>query len=51
MRLFKCQGGSDIFWPLDGNDANVAGNNSDLEPAECSADVVLDLGSSQKLVR
>ncbi|XP_038907239.1 THO complex subunit 2 [Benincasa hispida] len=51
MRLFKCQGGSDIFWPLDGNDANVVGNNSDLEPAECSADVVLDLGSLQKPVR
>lgn len=51
MRLFKCQGGSDIFWPLDGNDANVVGNNSDLEPAECSADVVLELGSLQKPVR
>ncbi|XP_022991162.1 THO complex subunit 2-like isoform X1 [Cucurbita maxima] len=51
MRLFKCQGGSDIFWPLDGNDANVASNNSDSESAECSADVVLELGSSRKPVR
>ncbi|KGN64916.1 hypothetical protein Csa_022735 [Cucumis sativus] len=31
MRLFKCQGGSNIFWPLNGNDANFVGNRFDLD--------------------
>ena len=48
MRLFKIQGSSDIFWPLDNNDiSNVAVANSDSEAAERSGDVILDLGSSR----
>ncbi|PON53679.1 THO complex [Trema orientale] len=48
MRLFKIQGTSDIFWPLDNNDtSSVAIANSDSEAAERSDDVVLDLGSSR----
>lgn len=49
MRLFKCQGSSDVFWPLDDSDAtNISTTNLDSEPTEYSGNVVLDLGSSKK---
>ncbi|XP_062113290.1 THO complex subunit 2 isoform X2 [Humulus lupulus] len=48
MRLFKIQGSSDIFWPLDSDPSSVAIANSDSEHAEHSGDAVLDLGPSRK---
>ncbi|EEF34845.1 tho2 protein, putative [Ricinus communis] len=45
MRLFKCVGNSDVFWPLDDNDAV---STVDSEQTESSGNVILDLGSSQK---
>ncbi|KAK7836681.1 tho complex subunit 2, partial [Quercus suber] len=49
MRLFKCQGSSDVFWPLDDSYAtNISTTNLDSEPTEYSGNVVLDLGSSKK---
>lgn len=49
MRLFKVQGTSDVFWPLENNNTSGAtAANSDSEAVESSDDVVLDLGMSQK---
>uniref|UniRef100_A0A2N9HAW9 Uncharacterized protein n=1 Tax=Fagus sylvatica TaxID=28930 RepID=A0A2N9HAW9_FAGSY len=49
MRLFKCQGSSDVFWPLDDNDAtNISNTNLESELTEYSGNVVLDLGSPRK---
>ncbi|KAM3705521.1 hypothetical protein ACB094_03G087500 [Castanea mollissima] len=49
MRLFKCQGSSDVFWPLDDSDAtNISTTILDSEPTEYSGNVVLDLGPSKK---
>lgn len=49
MRLFKCEGSSDVFWPLDNGDAtNIATTNMESEPIEYSGNVVLDLGSPRK---
>ena len=49
MRLFKCQGTSDVFWPLDDSDAtNIASTNLASEPTEYAGNVILDLGSPRK---
>ncbi|KAH7839633.1 hypothetical protein Vadar_006542 [Vaccinium darrowii] len=43
MRLFKCQGSSDVFWPLDSTEAP-----KESEPSVSSGKLVLDLGPSRK---
>lgn len=49
MRLFKCEGSSDVFWPLDDNEVvNSTTTNMESEQAEYSGKVILDLGSPQK---
>lgn len=49
MRLFKCRGTSDVFWPLDDSDAtHIASTNLVSEPTEYSGNVVLDLDSPRK---
>ncbi|XP_050231755.1 THO complex subunit 2 isoform X2 [Mercurialis annua] len=45
MRLFKCEGNSDDFWPLDDTEAV---STTDVEQKENSDNVILDLGSPQK---
>ncbi|KAL9382224.1 hypothetical protein Peur_025259 [Populus x canadensis] len=51
MRLFKCAGSLDVFWPLE-NNKTVTNTSAILEPEaiECSGGVILDLGSSHKSV-
>ncbi|KAJ6816641.1 THO complex subunit 2 [Iris pallida] len=52
MRLFKCAGSADIFWPLDNVEQEnppSAENDSDLSSS--SSDVILDLGSLQKAIK
>ncbi|KAJ6877618.1 THO complex subunit 2 isoform X1 [Populus alba x Populus x berolinensis] len=51
MRLFKCEGSSDVFWPLDSNET-VTTTSANLEPEarEYSGRVILDLGSLHKPV-
>ncbi|XVF43449.1 hypothetical protein PTKIN_Ptkin02bG0040900 [Pterospermum kingtungense] len=41
MRLFKCQGSSDVFWPLDDNE-------TESESKDDSGRVILDLGPPRK---
>lgn len=48
MRLFKCEGSSDVFWPLDDHET---GSNMDSEQTEHSGEVILDLGSPQKPIK
>ncbi|KAM1011881.1 hypothetical protein ACFX2C_047172 [Malus domestica] len=49
MRLFKCQGSSDVFWPLDNIDTqSITSASSESEATEHSGNVVLDLGSPWK---
>ncbi|XP_021832088.1 THO complex subunit 2 isoform X1 [Prunus avium] len=48
MRLFKCRGSSDVFWPLDNNDTQGITANSESEAAEHSGNLVLDVGSPSK---
>ena len=49
MRLFKIQGSSDTFWPLDNNHTSSASTgNSDAEATDNYDDVVLDVDSSQR---
>lgn len=51
MRLFKCGGNSDDFWPLDDNETvTTTTANLESEPAEYSGKVILDLGSPRKLI-
>ncbi|CAB4304213.1 unnamed protein product [Prunus armeniaca] len=51
MRLFKCRGSSDVFWPLDNNDTQgITSANSESEAAEHSGNLVLDVGSPSKPV-
>lgn len=50
MRLFKCQGSSDAFWPLDGSDsAHTSITNTESETEEPSK-IVLNLGPSCKTI-
>ncbi|XP_034888551.1 THO complex subunit 2 isoform X2 [Populus alba] len=51
MRLFKCAGSLDVFWPLE-NNKTVTNTSAILEPEaiEYSGGVILDLGSSHKSV-
>ncbi|XP_010271209.1 PREDICTED: THO complex subunit 2 isoform X2 [Nelumbo nucifera] len=49
MRLFKCTGGSSIFWPSDNTEeANILNTEKDSEPSVSSTNEVLDLGSHLK---
>ncbi|XWS64052.1 hypothetical protein CRYUN_Cryun06bG0153900 [Craigia yunnanensis] len=49
MRLFKCQGSSDVFWPLDDNEAaNITMAYSESESKDDSSRVILDLGPPRK---
>ena len=49
MRLFKCQGSSDVFWPLDDNEAaNITMAYSESESKNDSSRVILDLGPPRK---
>lgn len=51
MRLFKCQGSSAVFWPLDdGEAANNTTTNSESEPSEDIGNVILDLGSQKPVM-
>ncbi|KAH9746029.1 THO complex subunit 2 [Citrus sinensis] len=51
MRLFKCQGSSAVFWPLDdGEAANNTTINSESEPSEDIGNVILDLGSQKPVM-
>ncbi|KDO60822.1 hypothetical protein CISIN_1g000195mg [Citrus sinensis] len=51
MRLFKCQGSSAVFWPLDdGEAANNTTTNSESEPLEDIGNVILDLGSQKPVM-
>ncbi|XWS34347.1 hypothetical protein CRYUN_Cryun21dG0031800 [Craigia yunnanensis] len=49
MRLFKCQGSSDVFWPLDDNEvANISMAYSESESKDDSSHLILDLGPPRK---
>ncbi|KAE8716675.1 THO complex subunit 2 [Hibiscus syriacus] len=49
MRLFKCQGSSDVCWPLDVNEtADITMAFSESENKDDSNRVILDLGPPQK---
>ncbi|XVE91824.1 hypothetical protein REPUB_Repub01dG0045100 [Reevesia pubescens] len=49
MRLFKCQGSSDVFWPLDDNEAvNITMAYSESESKDDSSRLILDLGPPRK---
>ncbi|KAL5760823.1 hypothetical protein ACOSQ2_019661 [Xanthoceras sorbifolium] len=51
MRLFKCQGSSDVFWPLDDSErANVTTANLESELVEDPGKVILDLGSQKPIM-
>ncbi|KAK3222127.1 hypothetical protein Dsin_009152 [Dipteronia sinensis] len=51
MRLFKCQGSSDIFWPLDyTGGANVTTDNLESELTEDPGKVILDLDSQKPIM-
>ncbi|XP_044488002.1 THO complex subunit 2 isoform X2 [Mangifera indica] len=51
MRLFKCQGSSDVFWPLDDNDtSNITTANLESAPIGYPGKVVLDLGSQKPIM-
>lgn len=51
MRLFKCQGSSGVFWPLDNGEAgNNTTTNSHTEPSEDTSNVILDLGSQKRVM-
>lgn len=51
MRLFKCQGSSDVFWPLDGNEAtSISAAERESETTELSSKMILDLGSPEKSI-
>lgn len=47
MRLFKCRGTLDVFWPLDSNDESSITSNLESDAAATSS-VVLDLGMPHK---
>lgn len=47
MRIFKCQGSSEVCWPLDIKEPV----NSDNESEDMSHELVLDLGSLKKSMR
>uniref|UniRef100_A0A6N2KZT1 THO complex subunit 2 n=1 Tax=Salix viminalis TaxID=40686 RepID=A0A6N2KZT1_SALVM len=51
MRLFKCEGRLEVFWPLDNNET-VTTTIANLEPEarECSGRVILDIGSLHNTV-
>ncbi|OMO95150.1 hypothetical protein CCACVL1_05533 [Corchorus capsularis] len=48
MRLFKCQRRSDVFWPLNANEANTTTASSKSESKDDADGVILDLGPPQK---
>lgn len=49
MRLFKCQGSSDVFWPLDDNETgNITMAYSESESKDDLSRVILDLGPPRK---
>ncbi|PPS08311.1 hypothetical protein GOBAR_AA12331 [Gossypium barbadense] len=49
MRLFKCQGSHDVFWPLDANGtADITVACSESESKDDSSRVILDLGPPRK---
>ncbi|KDP38157.1 hypothetical protein JCGZ_04800 [Jatropha curcas] len=50
MRLFKCEGRSDVLWPLDDDHeaVNSTTMNMESEQLEYSGKVILDLGAPQK---
>ncbi|KAA8529838.1 hypothetical protein F0562_034393 [Nyssa sinensis] len=49
MRLFKCQGSSDVFWPLHCNETtNTSSPETKCEASDSSGKLVLDLGSPLK---
>lgn len=49
MRLFKCQGSYDVFWPLDANGtADITMACSESESKDDSSQVILDLGPPRK---
>lgn len=48
MRIFKCQGSSEVCWPLDIKEAAV---NSDAEAEDISQELVLELGSPRKPIK
>ncbi|KAJ6379604.1 hypothetical protein OIU76_016278 [Salix suchowensis] len=51
MRLFKCEGRLEVFWPLDNNET-VTTTIANLEPEarECPGRVILDIGSLHNTV-
>ncbi|KAF3432078.1 hypothetical protein FNV43_RR26817 [Rhamnella rubrinervis] len=50
LRLFKCLGSSDVFWPLDNNDdSSSTAANSESGATEPSGNLVLDLGSRKPI--
>ncbi|KAJ4710125.1 THO complex subunit 2 [Melia azedarach] len=51
MRLFKCQGSSGVFWPLDDSEAaNNATANLESETTEDAGKMILDLGSQKPIM-
>ncbi|XP_057960883.1 THO complex subunit 2 [Malania oleifera] len=51
MRLFKCPGNADVFWPLDDSEATAISTvEKDSETADLTGALVLDLGSPHKPV-
>ncbi|KAF9670401.1 hypothetical protein SADUNF_Sadunf13G0064400 [Salix dunnii] len=50
MRLFKCEGRLEVFWPLDSNETVTTTANLEPEVRECSGRVILDIGSLHKTV-
>ncbi|CAN1296054.1 THO complex subunit 2 [Linum perenne] len=53
MRLFRCEGSSEVFWPLKDSDAtsSTASANMESEPSGYSGNLILDLGSTKKPIK
>lgn len=51
MRHFKCQGSSNVCWPLDDSEAtDMETGNLDSEPIDVANKVILDLGAPRKAI-
>ncbi|CAN0870401.1 THO complex subunit 2 [Linum grandiflorum] len=53
MRLFRCEGNSEVFWPLKDSDATASTSSANMEsePTGYSGDLILDVGSPKKPIK
>jgi len=52
MRLFKCVGGADVFWPLDPSEhPSLSSLENECDLPSSVSDAALDIGSPQKSIK